>query len=51
MGATENQQNREVQIITTAIANEGEAGKTYDDYLEDLVESLSLEYEVPAGMT
>ena len=49
--ATENQQNREAQIITTAIANEGEAGKTYDDFLIDLVESLSDDYEVPAGMT
>jgi hypothetical protein len=38
--AGENEANRRAQIISTAIANEGEAGKTYDNYLEDLVATL-----------
>ncbi len=44
--AFENQQNREAQIITTAIANEGEAGKTYDDFLSSLVQSLGTAYNI-----
>ncbi len=39
--AFENEQNRQAQIISTAIANEGKSGQVYDDYLTGLVSSLS----------
>ena len=39
--AGENEENRKAQIISTAIANEGDAGKTYDDYLTSLITTLS----------
>ncbi|MDB4730473.1 hypothetical protein OAF13_00305 [Akkermansiaceae bacterium] len=37
----ENEENRKAQIIATAMANEGEAGEKYDDYLTSLLSSLS----------
>ena len=40
--ASENFQNREVQLLATAMANEGDAGKTYDNLLTDLIKSLAL---------
>jgi hypothetical protein len=39
--SAENEENRKAQIISTAIANEGKSGQVYDDYLMDLVGSLS----------
>ena len=39
--AFENEENRKAQIVATAIANEGKAGEKYDDYLTNLVSSLS----------
>jgi hypothetical protein len=39
--ASENDQNRQVQLLATAIANEGKAGETYDDLLSTLISSLS----------
>ena len=39
--SAENEENRKAQIIATAIANEGKSGQVYDDYLMDLVGSLS----------
>jgi|11BtaG_2_1085332.scaffolds.fasta_scaffold00817_2 hypothetical protein len=47
--AGENELNRQAQIISTAIANEGDAGKTYDDYLKSLVGTLSGSYR--SGLT
>ena len=47
--ASENELNRQAQIISTAIANEGDAGKTYDDYLKSLVSTLSGSYR--SGLT
>ena len=47
--ASENEENRKAQIISTAIANEGEAGKTYDNYLETLVATLGNSFS--AGYT
>ena len=38
---TENEFNRQAQIISTAIANEGKAGEKYDDLLLGLVGTLS----------
>ena len=38
--AGENQLNRNAQILSTAIANEGKAGQTYDDLLSNLVATL-----------
>ncbi len=40
----ENEENRKAQIIATAMANEGEAGEKYDDYLTSLLSSLSSSY-------
>ena len=43
--AVENEENRKVQIVSTAIANEGKAGhETYGPYLKTLVSSLSNSY-------
>jgi hypothetical protein len=42
--AGENELNRQAQIISTAMANEGEAGLKYDDYLTSLLNSLSGSY-------
>jgi hypothetical protein len=39
--ATENYQNREVQLLSTAMANEGDAGKTYDALLTNLIGKLA----------
>ena len=40
-----NEENRKVQIVSTAIANEGKAGhETYGPYLKTLVSSLSNSY-------
>ena len=47
--AFENEENRKAQIVATAIANEGKAGEKYDDYLTNLVSSLSTSYR--AGLT
>ena len=44
--AAENEENRKAQIISTAIANEGKAGEKYDDYLINLVNSLSGSYKI-----
>lgn len=43
--AFENEENRKAQIVATAIANEGKAGEKYDDYLTNLVSSLSSSYQ------
>ncbi len=43
--AFENEENRKAQIVATAIANEGKAGEKYDDYLMNLVSSLSNSYQ------
>jgi len=42
--AGENEENRKAQIISTAMANEGEAGKTFDNLLTSLVSTLSSSY-------
>jgi len=42
--AFENEENRKAQIISTAMANEGKSGQIYDDYLTNLVSSLSTSY-------
>ena len=43
--SVENEENRKVQIVSTAIANEGKAGhETYGPYLRTLVSSLSDSY-------
>ena len=42
--AFENEENRKVQIVATAIANEGKAGEKYGPYLSTLVSSLSTSY-------
>ena len=43
--AVENEENRKVQIVSTAIANEGKAGhETYGPYLSTLVGVLSDSY-------
>lgn len=39
--AFENEENRKAQIISTALANEGKAGQVYDDYLTNLLSSVS----------
>lgn len=44
--AAENEENRKAQIISTAIANEGKAGEKYDDYLINLVNSLSGSFKI-----
>ena len=38
--AGENELNRQAQILSTAIANEGKAGEKYDDYLTTLISTL-----------
>jgi hypothetical protein len=47
--AAENEENRKAQIIATAMANEGEAGEKYDDYLTSLLTSLSSSYKSGLG--
>ena len=42
--AFENEENRKVQIVATAIATEGKAGEKYGPYLSTLVSSLSTSY-------
>tara|TARA_R100000084_G_scaffold84230_1_gene39580 strand:+ start:219 stop:371 length:153 start_codon:yes stop_codon:yes gene_type:complete len=43
--AFENQENRNAQILSTAIANEGDAGKTYDNYFEYFLRGLKDSYD------
>ena len=38
--AAENELNRDVQLLSTAMANEGDAGKTYDDALSKFLTSI-----------
>ena len=45
----ENEENRKAQIIATAMANEGAAGEKYDDYLTNLLSSLSSSYKAGLG--
>jgi len=40
----ENEENRQAQIIATAIANEGKPGEKYDDYLSNLLNTLGTSY-------
>jgi hypothetical protein len=47
--AFENQENRNAQILATAIANEGKAGERYDDYLTNLISSLQSSYKSGIG--
>ena len=47
--AVENEENRKAQIIATALANEGEAGEKYDDYLATLISSISSSYNQGLG--
>jgi hypothetical protein len=47
--AFENQENRNAQILATAIANEGKAGEKYDDYLTQLISSLRNSYTAGLG--
>ena len=47
--AVENEENRKAQIIATALANEGEAGEKYDDYLATLLNSISTSYRAGLG--
>src|SRR5210317_694223 len=42
--AFENEENRKAQIISTAMANEGKSGQVYDDYLTNLLSSVSNSY-------
>ncbi|MBT5750876.1 MAG: hypothetical protein HOI39_07095, partial [Flavobacteriales bacterium] len=42
--AGENELNRQAQILSTAIANEGKAGEKYDDYLDELLGGLAGSY-------
>jgi len=39
----ENEENRKISVITTALANEGESAETYSDALYDLVDGLDLQ--------
>jgi len=41
----ENEENRKAQIIATAMANEGEAGERYDDYLNGLLTTVGASYQ------
>jgi hypothetical protein len=41
----ENEENRKAQIISTAMANEGEAGERYDDYLNGLLTTVGASYK------
>ena len=43
--AFENEENRKAQIIATAMANEGAAGERYDDYLTNLLTTVSSSYK------
>ena len=43
--AYENEQNRKAQIVSTAIGNEGSAGKTFDNYLTGLVSTLGSSFQ------
>ena len=43
--AYENEQNRMAQIVSTAIGNEGSAGKTFDNYLTGLVSTLGSSFQ------
>ena len=45
----ENEENRKAQIIATAMANEGEAGEKYDDYLTALLSSVSSSFKSGLG--
>ena len=47
--AAENEENRKAQIIATAIANEGDPGKTYGTYLTSLISSLSNSFTAGFG--
>ena len=47
--AFENQENRNAQILATAIANEGKSGQVYDDYLTSLISSLRNSYQSGLG--
>ena len=47
--AIENEENRKATIIATALANEGEAGQNYDDYLATFISSLSTSYNQGLG--
>jgi len=47
--AAENEENRKAQIIATAIANEGDPGKTYGTYLTSLISSLSNSFTAGYG--
>ena len=47
--AFENEENRKVQIIATAIANEGKPGEKYDDYLTGLLSTLNSSYQIGLG--
>jgi len=49
--AYENEQNRMAQIVSTAIGNEGSAGKTFDNYLTGLVSTLSNSFQSGYGST
>ena len=42
--AVENEENRKVQIVSTALANEGKAGEKYGPYLSTLISTLSNSY-------
>tara|TARA_R110002167_G_scaffold98562_1_gene259140 strand:- start:7991 stop:8506 length:516 start_codon:yes stop_codon:yes gene_type:complete len=42
--AFENEQNRQAQIISTAMANEGKSGEVYDDYLSGMLSGLTNSY-------
>jgi hypothetical protein len=48
---SENELNRQAQIISTAIANEGEAGKTYDDYMAGILNKLTESFKAGLGNT
>ena len=47
--AAENEENRKAQIIATAIANEGDPGKSYGTYLTSLISSLSNSFTAGYG--
>ena len=47
--AYENEQNRMAQIVSTAIGNEGSAGKTFDNLLTGLVSTLSSSFQSGFG--
>ena len=47
--AYENEQNRMAQIVSTAIGNEGSAGKTFDNLLTGLVTTLSNSFQSGFG--